>query len=51
MEKLQYHLMKNWIVYIGIIGFIWLVVAAYLNGRREEKKRQSQNNSQENTQK
>ncbi len=51
MEKLQYHLMKNWIVYLGMIGFIWLVAAAYRNGWREEKKRQEQGKTQENKQK
>lgn len=43
------HLLKNWIVYILLGGFVWFVISVYIHSRKEEKKRQEQDNSQEKT--
>lgn len=32
------HLLKNWIVYIMIGGFIWFIIYAYLSSHGDEKK-------------
>ena len=41
------HLLKNWIVYIMLGGFIWFVVYIIIYSRKEDKKEQGQNKSQE----
>lgn len=40
------HLLKNWIVYILLGGFIWFVVAVYINSQKQinGKREESQKN-------
>ena len=42
------HLFKNWPVYLGLGGFIWLVTCLIINSRRQDKKEEDQKKSQEN---
>jgi hypothetical protein len=41
------HLFKNWMVYVGIIGFIWFLFAVLRNAKRQEKMKQEQNKTQD----
>lgn len=41
------HLLKNWVVYIMLGGFIWFVVYMIIYSRKEEKGEQEQIKPQE----
>jgi len=40
------HLVKNWMVYVLLGGFIWFVTAMIIASRKQEKKEQDQNKPQ-----
>lgn len=41
------HLLKNWIVYVLLGGFIWFVAFVYIHSHKEEKKRREQDKQEE----
>lgn len=41
------HLFKNWPVYVGLIGFAWLVIAMVRSSREVEKKEEELKKPQE----
>jgi len=43
---MRHHLFKNWPVYVGLIGFAWLVIAMIRSQHEVEKKEEEQKKSE-----